>query len=154
MNASLYRSREDVIIGGVCGGLGAFLGVHPAYVRLFFIILIFGKGIGVLLYLLFWIIIPLDGQVQRNGLALKLQNSSYEIAKQTKAAREDMHRLMREPQTQLGILIGAAFILVGILYLISSLNLNRLTWLSFDLFWPILMIFGGLAILLRRPKGV
>jgi phage shock protein C len=151
---TLYRSREDVIFGGVCGGLGAYLGINPAYVRLFFVLLVFGNGIGIFLYMLIWIMIPLDGQVQPVGLAQNVQAGSQEIAAKTIAVGEDLRVIIREPQTLLGLLVGSALILVGLLYLLPNLHLDWLSWLKFDLIWPLLLIFGGLALLIRRPKGV
>jgi phage shock protein C len=151
---TLYRSRENVMFGGVCGGLGAYLGINPAYIRLFFVLLIFGNGIGILLYLLIWIMIPLDGQIQPASLAQNVQVGSHEIAAQTRAVGEDLRGILREPQTLLGVLVGSALILVGLLYLLPNFHLEWLSWLKFDLIWPVLLIFGGLALLIRRPKGV
>ena len=34
----LYRSESEKVLGGVCGGLGNFLGIDPVFVRIFFII--------------------------------------------------------------------------------------------------------------------
>ena len=53
----IYRSRTDRILGGVAGGLAKYLGVDPVLIRLAFIALLFA-GIGVLLYIVAWIIIP------------------------------------------------------------------------------------------------
>jgi len=51
--------RQDGVIGGVCGGLGAFFGISPFWFRLPFIILLLPGGLpGLLPYLLLWIIIP------------------------------------------------------------------------------------------------
>jgi phage shock protein C len=141
------------MIGGVCGGLGAFLGINPTYVRLFFLLLIFGNGIGVFLYLLLWIVIPLDGQAHPANLAKNVQSGSQEIAMQTRAASNDLREIIHFTQPKLGILIGGGMVLAGILYLLSNLHLIALTWINFDLIWPLLLIFGGLALLIRRPKG-
>ncbi len=54
----LYRSEENRMIAGVCGGLGEYFDVDPTLVRLITILLIFGVGCGLLLYILAWIIIP------------------------------------------------------------------------------------------------
>ncbi len=59
----LYRSRNDKMIGGVCGGLGEFLGVDPTLVRLAFVILAIFGGSGILLYIIAWLIIPPSPQV-------------------------------------------------------------------------------------------
>jgi len=38
MERKLYRSRTDVMIGGVCAGLGDYLKVDPTVVRLAFVL--------------------------------------------------------------------------------------------------------------------
>ena len=51
--------RQNGILFGVCGGLGAFLGISPFWFRLLFILLaIPGGAPGILPYLALWIIIP------------------------------------------------------------------------------------------------
>ncbi|HEX6796264.1 MAG TPA: PspC domain-containing protein [Ktedonobacterales bacterium] len=51
--------RQDRIIGGVCGGLGAFFGVNPWWFRLLFLILLMPGGLpGFLPYVILWIVIP------------------------------------------------------------------------------------------------
>lgn len=53
----MYRDPDDRVIGGVCSGLGAYLGLDPVIVRILFILfLIF--GIGFLVYLILWIAVP------------------------------------------------------------------------------------------------
>ncbi len=54
----LYRSREDTIISGVCGGIGAYLNTDPVLFRILFAIsaLIFGTGFFV--YIVLWIALP------------------------------------------------------------------------------------------------
>ncbi len=56
----LYRSNTDKMIGGVCGGLGKFLGVDTTIIRLVFAITFFFGGGGLLLYLIMWAITPID----------------------------------------------------------------------------------------------
>ena len=58
----VYRSVSDRMVGGVCGGLGTFLNIDPIFVRLLFVLLLFGSDFGFILYLLLWIIIPEEGK--------------------------------------------------------------------------------------------
>lgn len=48
------RSRDDALLAGVCGGLGARLGVEPVLVRIAFVVLSFAGALGVLAYLVAW----------------------------------------------------------------------------------------------------
>ena len=54
----LYRSGKDKLLGGVCGGVGEYLGVDPVLIRLLWVIAALGWGTGILAYIIAWIIIP------------------------------------------------------------------------------------------------
>lgn len=56
----LYRSREDRIILGVCGGLADYFVIDPLVVRLIFIALFLGGGSGLLIYIIFALLVPLE----------------------------------------------------------------------------------------------
>ena len=53
----LYRSRENQMIGGVCGGIGGFLNIDPTIVRLCFAVPAL-VGYGIIGYIAALIIIP------------------------------------------------------------------------------------------------
>ncbi len=57
----LYRVREGRILAGVCTGLAAYFGVDAVIVRLVFAALTLFGGLGVLLYVCGWAIIPEEG---------------------------------------------------------------------------------------------
>jgi len=54
----LYRSRTDRKIAGVCGGIAAYFNIDPVFVRIIWVVLILGAGVGLLAYLICWVIIP------------------------------------------------------------------------------------------------
>jgi phage shock protein PspC (stress-responsive transcriptional regulator) len=54
----LRRSRVERKIAGVCGGLGEFLEIDPVLFRVLFIVLAFMGGVGILLYIAFWLAMP------------------------------------------------------------------------------------------------
>jgi phage shock protein PspC (stress-responsive transcriptional regulator) len=55
----LYRDTSDKLIGGVCSGLAAYMNVDPAIVRILFAIVTFGGfGVGFLLYIILWMVLP------------------------------------------------------------------------------------------------
>ncbi len=55
----LYRSGKNKILGGVCDGIGEYLNIDPIFIRLLWIL--FGiSGVGILVYLIAWIIIPVN----------------------------------------------------------------------------------------------
>lgn len=57
----LYRSGEDRIVAGVCGGLGRYVGVDPVLLRLAWVVLIlFSFGFALIVYVVAALIIPSD----------------------------------------------------------------------------------------------
>lgn len=54
----LYRLEKNRMLGGVCSGLGEYFNVDPVLIRLIWVLLAFACGIGILAYLIAWIIIP------------------------------------------------------------------------------------------------
>ncbi|MFH2055285.1 MAG: PspC domain-containing protein, partial [bacterium] len=58
MAKRLYRSRENSIIAGVCGGLGEYFDIDPVLIRIITVILVFPGGIGLIGYLIAWIAMP------------------------------------------------------------------------------------------------
>jgi phage shock protein PspC (stress-responsive transcriptional regulator) len=54
----MYRDPDQRIIGGVCAGMGAYWRIEPWLVRVIFFILAMMGGLGILLYLILYIVIP------------------------------------------------------------------------------------------------
>ncbi len=53
-----YRSENDKVIAGVCGGLAAYFGIDPLIVRILFVVFALGFGFGFLVYIVLWIAVP------------------------------------------------------------------------------------------------
>lgn len=61
----LYRSKDDRMIAGVCGGLGKNTDIDSNLIRILFIVLAFcSVGIMILIYLCAWILIPEEGDIK------------------------------------------------------------------------------------------
>ena len=59
LEGRLSRSREDAKVAGVCAGFAYYLGVDVTLVRILWTILtIFSIGIGLIIYIACWIIMP------------------------------------------------------------------------------------------------
>jgi phage shock protein PspC (stress-responsive transcriptional regulator) len=56
----IRRSRQDRVIGGVCGGLGRYFNTDPIFFRIGFIALAFLGGAGLLLYLAALLLMPAE----------------------------------------------------------------------------------------------
>ena len=54
----LYRSRKGKILAGVCSGLAEYLNLDPTIIRLAWVIFSLAYGVGVLVYIIAWLLIP------------------------------------------------------------------------------------------------
>lgn len=55
----LYRDLDNRVLGGVCSGLGWYLGIDPVWIRIIFVVLAFISGTTLaLIYIVLWIIVP------------------------------------------------------------------------------------------------
>ena len=66
MAKRLFRSYDNKMLGGICGGLAEYFEVDPSVVRILAVISLFiSGGMTILVYIVAWIIIPLNepGQV-------------------------------------------------------------------------------------------
>ncbi len=54
----MYRDPDKRIIAGVCSGMAAYWRIDPWIVRVIFIIISLPGGLGILIYLILWIVLP------------------------------------------------------------------------------------------------
>lgn len=89
----LFRDAESRVLGGVCGGIGAYLNMDPVWVRVIFVLLIFfGLGIIIPIYIVLWIIVPVAittaQKLQMRGENVTIDN----IEKSIRNEYEDVKR--------------------------------------------------------------
>ncbi len=140
-NVKLYRSVSNRMIGGVSGGLGAYLNIDPIFIRLLFILLLFGTDFGFVLYLLLWILIPEEGK----DYGFKDDSFSDRV----KSMGSDVQQAITQPHPQSGLILGAGLIIIGGILFLDRLNFSWLSWMDFDILWPIILITGGIVLLIR-----
>lgn len=123
----LYRSRHDRFLGGVCGGLGQYFGIDPVIVRLAFVLLL-TTGIGVLAYLVLWIVVP------------ERPAGEVETLASSRWAGHDSHEVL-----------AWVLVFLGLVLLLGNLQLLR--WIDWSIVWPVLLIAIGAALLARQSTA-
>jgi phage shock protein PspC (stress-responsive transcriptional regulator) len=122
MNKRLYRSRTSRIIGGVCGGFAEYFEVDPTLVRILTILLFLLPGIGILTYIIAWIIIP------ERPFGEEPVKSDREISPWNK------------------YLFGLILVAVGVVLLLEELWY----WFEWEMIFPFVLIVVGIAIIVSR----
>ncbi|MBN1440317.1 MAG: PspC domain-containing protein [Anaerolineales bacterium] len=152
MSGRLVRSRTDRFLGGVCGGLGKYLGIDPTIVRLIFLLLLLTQGFGFLLYLILWILVPVEG-----GAEAVSGSVGDRLAEGMKGVGEDIRHVAQTPHPQAGFWIGVGLIVLGVVLVAERvadmLGLEWLTaWMNWSALWPILLIVVGAALIIRGAR--
>src|ERR671922_384361 len=120
-SAVLRRDPERRVLGGVCAGLGARLGVDPLILRVAFVAAAMAGGLGIALYALAWVAIP-RGEGAAPPRRLRGGRGSVEVA------------------------LGVAFLMLSLLLAFRELGI----WFSDAIVWPLVLVAAGGALLWRQ----
>lgn len=129
----LYRSADGRMLGGVARGLAGHLGLPVIWVRLVFLALFLADGLGVLVYAVFWIVVPLG-----------VGGRSTE-PRSVFATTPDGRRRLRKPDK--GQVVALVALTVGAIGFVTSVDLggdaNRYVW-------PVLLVGVGVVLVWRQ----
>ena len=114
----IYRSQDNRILGGVCGGIGEYLNIDPLLIRIIWVAMIIVGGAGFFAYMVAWVIIPSGSQ----GSIKSTSNAGWYL--------------------------GLALIIIGVALIFKSYWLPlTFAWSIFDMGPPALLIGLGLLII-------
>jgi phage shock protein C len=153
----LTRDTRHAVLAGVAAGFGRYLDVDPVLARLGFVLLAFVNGLGVLIYLAGWALMPREDAPASEGAAgstaaaagfESLRDAGTELAAEVRKATAD------PASAQLAI--GSVLVVTGSLLLAHNLGwLHWPYWMRFETLWPLLLVALGLGLVLksRRPAS-
>lgn len=145
----LYRSQRDKILFGVCGGLGDYFEIDTTIVRIACILLTLVSGVGIIAYIVFLLIVPKEiseEEVSRSENLKEFATATSNHAKRIIAeAKETQWGEQRK-------MFGGILILIGFFLLVQKLFHLFDWWWMGKIFWPVLIMFFGLLLLIRSKK--
>lgn len=148
MTDRLYRSGVDKKLGGVCGGLAQFFDFDATLIRLIVLITVFMGGMGLLAYILAWVIIPLNPAHQRGdyprNVGEEIRSSVEDFSTSAQGFAEELRSVNSERRKKY---VGIALIVLGILFLLERIAPYFFDW---GKMWPIILILVGIGIIWRR----
>jgi len=153
MAGKLYRSASDSMLGGVCGGLGAYFDADPNLIRLIFVVLAVVPGFGVPIYLVLWLILPEEGEASGQPIGDRVRDGADEIADRAKKLGEEIRSTAKTTHRAAIFTIGLLLIAIGVVFLLRNLGITWLSWIAFGTLWPALLILVGAAFLWRWLRG-
>lgn len=86
----LFRNLDDALIGGVCSGLAAYLGINVLIVRLVFIIVSLLGGYGILFYAILWLLVP---EAKTSADKINMRGDKINIASLEKTVKEKVQEM-------------------------------------------------------------
>ncbi len=120
----LYKSRVDRMLDGVCGGVAEYFGLDSTLVRLAWVLLMLVGGMGILLYFVAMIIMPVNrGETSAPAVAVRERNSKF---------------------------WGILLVVVGTVWFLGNLGIplwHHWWGLAWDVVLPVLLILAGVAFL-------
>ncbi len=121
----LERSSTDRMLAGVCGGLGRYFELNPAFFRVGFVVLTLLGGAGVLVYLAAALVMPVEG-------------------KQRSLAEQVLEERKERPWP----LVGLAVVGVALLVLLSHATL----WPAAGAGWIFVLVIGLAVLWVSRSE--
>jgi phage shock protein PspC (stress-responsive transcriptional regulator) len=90
----MYRDPDHRLIGGVCSGMAAYWDIDPLIVRIIFVALAIGGGLGILVYLILYIVIPeaktTAQKIEMKGNPVNIHNIKDSVKKEFDSVRKNM----------------------------------------------------------------
>ncbi len=134
----LYRSRTQKVLGGVAGGLAEYFNIDVILMRLLFVAIVLAGGSGILLYIILWIVVPLEPY---DHMEKKLEHINTYGGNNGKNVNE-------EKSNNRTFIVGVSLILLGVIFLMNTF---------FPYFfrrdiWPLVLIFAGVVILISETS--
>ncbi len=131
MSKQLYRSRNNKVIAGVCGGVAEYFEVDPTIIRIAWLLLAFPGGIGLIAYIICWIVMP-----EKSSRSIASTNS-YENEHQTPETNEKNKKI-----------IGIVLIIIGSIFLFDIF----FRWFDMAVIVPLAIIGIGIFVLYNARR--
>lgn len=90
----LFRDPDQKILGGVASGISHFFGLNPLLVRILFLLVTVFSGIGILAYLILWIVIP---KAQSSVEKLMMKGEKIHFKKIQETIRKELESTHHKP---------------------------------------------------------
>jgi len=167
MDRKLYRDEYHKKIAGVCAGLAEYFNIDVAIVRVIFVLALIFHGGGLLIYIIFWIVLPkkplfIDPNVdyrvppqnpmgsgsQFTGAPYANTNPGAPFANQS--FPNQPYQAPRNSTSLVAIVFGVVLIMIGGSILLNDFDIFP-DW-DFERLWPVILIVVGCAIMISGER--
>jgi phage shock protein C len=160
VKSRLERSSTNRVIGGVCGGIAEYLAVDATLVRVVFVVTAFiTAGLGVLLYIVLLILMPLPGQhapftaqtapSTATDTTARMEADSAATASGVVAPVDPARHEAEAERRRMAF--GYLLIALGVAFFLS--NAGAFRFVQWQFVWPLVLIGIGVLFLVQRVRS-
>ncbi|HTK18659.1 MAG TPA: PspC domain-containing protein [Mucilaginibacter sp.] len=165
MDRKLYRDEFHKKIAGVCAGLAEYFNIDVAIVRVIFVLALIFHGGGLLIYIIFWIVLPkkplfinpnvdyrvppqnpMDSGNQFTGTPYTNAGTSFS----NQPFPNQPYQAPRNSTSLVAIVFGVILIIIGGSILLDDFDIIP-DW-DFERLWPVVLIVVGCAIMISGER--
>lgn len=141
----LYRSPNNSIFGGVCGGLGDYFSMDPVIFRALFAVAFFAGGGGLLVYIVLWIITPRQPYPSGTSFSSTTEKKGTNPGDEFKPETVENQKRHKANGS-----VWAGLILIGLggIFLIDRF----ISRIDFGDFWPLILVAVGIVLIINSIK--
>lgn len=142
-NKRLYRDPDNSYVGGVSSGIAYYINVDPVWIRAAFILLTFFNGLGILIYLVLWLVVPpaktRAQKLEMKGKKVNIENIERSIQNEFDNVKQSFSKFTRSEgfkKTRDGlagffevlgniivVILKVALIIVGVVLVLAGVSL-------------------------------
>lgn len=168
MEKKLYRNEFDKVVAGVSSGTADYMEVDVTIIRLLFVLsTIFLFGTGILVYLVMWIVVPVnndpsarfskfDDYFKRQNNPTGFNPAGFTTPPPSPGSTTDWTRpeefkpLSKRNDT--GRTVGGLFLLViGLYFLMNEFNIIP-DWFRLGKLWPLIFVAIGVSFIMKGKR--
>ena len=149
----LFRSKNDRMLWGVCGGLANYFEVDSMLLRVLFVLSAFFGGFGLFLYVVLAIFVPEEGSTEPVTKETVRKNAQ-EFAEEVKTHAAEFSKDWKQNEVKYRhhggghYWAGIIVLTVGVLLLLANFGLFAFSLIT--RFWPVILILIGFAMLTKE----
>ncbi|MDD3168234.1 MAG: PspC domain-containing protein [Eubacteriales bacterium] len=136
MEKKLYKSSNDKVLAGVCGGIGEYFAVDTVIIRLLWVVFTLMGGAGLIAYIIAAIIIP------SNPVYSTIEDDDRRMDDTDTRDRPER----KDSSRSTSIVLGAILVMFGAFVLAKDF----IPWIPRDVFLAAILIGLGIFFLVRK----
>lgn len=174
MEKKLHRNEHDKVVAGVASGVATYMQVDVTIIRLLFVLsTIFLAGAGILVYIVLWVVSPVNNDPafkykQFNDLYSQpgsspfnsgdVFNNPYQDATQTKwntpNAENDLQPNNMKGNDSGRTIFGLILLVLGVYFLLRQLDFIPEWFNIFHIYklWPLAIIGFGISLIFKKKS--